>query len=759
MTADTLEAAPQSLLQRLLAWAHKVHLERKLAISLLVVGLVSGVSTISVLARHDTAASDPLVIVLLLNLDLIILLGLGALVARRLVILWVERRRGRAGSRLHIRLVALFSLLAVIPTIVVVLFSMVVFNLGLQSWFSERVGTAVGQSFAVAQAYLKEHRHAISSDALAMANDFNREGPLLIYNQPRFKQVIAAQLALRSLTEAIVFDDTGRVLAEAGYDLMLQYNPEIPDWALQKANAGEVALLDSDGDRVRALVKLNTYVDTYLVVGRFIDPRVLAHIERTEGAVQLYEDLEGRRSGIQITFALIFAVVALLILLAAVWVGLASANQLSRPIGSLIAAAESVRRGNLTTRVNEPERDDELASLSRAFNRMTDELGSQRRELLQANLQLDDRRRFIEAVLGGVSAGVIGLDREARITLVNRSACDLLSIDAGGLRGRAISDCLPEMAALVERARRRPGKISQQHLNLEQADGNRRSLLVRATAEVDEEGANGFVITFDDISELEAAQRKAAWADVARRIAHEIKNPLTPIQLSAERLKKKYLKQIEDDPDTFKICTDTIVRQVADIGRMVDEFSSFARMPTPVLAEESLAQLVEQSVFLQRSAHPGITFVSRHPEQPIIQSCDRQQIGRALTNLLLNAVEAIKARRATDGTPLPRGCIEVRLASTGGQRTIDIEDNGCGLPPGERDRLTEPYVTTRERGTGLGLAIVKKIMEDHGGDLVLEDRPGGGARARLIFPGEVEKGPIDTPCSASNQDETAGHVA
>ena len=651
------------------------------------------------------------------------------------------------------------------PTIFVATFAVIFFDVGLQGWFSTRVSTAVKESLEVAQAYLEEHRNTIGADALAMAQDLNREGSLLLYDRQRFNQVVAAQSAIRSLTEAVVFDGSGRLWAKAGFSLLLEFDPEIPDWAMQRARNGEVVILTANTeDRVRALLRLDAFTDTYLFVGRLVDPRVLAHIDRTRGAVTLYEELEGEREGLQITFALIFVVVALLLLLTAVWVGLAVANHLAKPIGDLVSATERLRRGDLSVRVDESIAQDEIGPLTRAFNRMTDDLERQQAELLAANRELDDRRRFIEAVLSGVSAGVVGLDRGGRIELPNRTAGELLEAGLMDLEGRTLADILPEAEDLIVAARQRPGRVVERQITLESVAGEGRTLFTRIVAETDESsvaegeaeaGAGsrivGFVVTFDDITELLSAQRKAAWADVARRIAHEIKNPLTPIQLSAERLRRRYLKEISSDPETFETCVATIVRQVGDIGRMVDEFSSFARMPAPVMSEEDLRDLVREALFLQQSAHPDVTFESDMPDRPVLLNCDRTQVGRALTNLLQNAIDSIEGRTGDNGAP-PPGWIGLQLRWQEGVVALTIEDNGRGLPKRERHRLTEPYVTTRERGTGLGLAIVKKIMEEHDGDLRLADRPEGGAVVTLTF-GTAEEQNLAEATASETQTE------
>jgi two-component system nitrogen regulation sensor histidine kinase NtrY len=676
------------------------------------------------------------------------------------VIIWAEHKRGLAGAHLHVRLVALFSLVAVLPTIVVATFSFLLFDFGLQGWFSDRVSTAVKASMVVARSYLEEHRQSIRSDALAIAQGLNREGVSLVLNPNRFNRILDAQVRVRSLTEAIVFERGGQILGRAGFSLLLDFDPQIPDWALSQAQNGEVVILTAKTeDRVRALLRLGRFSNAYLYVGRLVDPQVLRHMDITSDAVRLYEELEGKRSELQVTFALIFVLVALMLLLAAIWVGLAFANNLTQPIGRLIVAAERVGSGDLGARVETGNSSDEIGTLAEAFNRMAGDLQSQQDELLEANRQLDLRSCFIEAVLGGVSAGVIGLDQSGEITLPNRSACELLSLKPEAMRGRQLAEVAPQMAELLEQARRRPRRLSERTIYLDGGKGPARALLVRIAPELDDRTIIGFVVTFDDITELLSAQRKAAWSDVARRIAHEIKNPLTPIQLAAERLKRKYLSQIQIDAEIFETCTDIIVRHVGDIGRMVDEFSAFARMPAPVMAEEDLAVLIDQALFLQRGAHAEIEFEFVPPADPVIASCDSEQIGRALTNLLQNAVDAVAGRAAKGAKALEPGRIAVRLIDDGAQRAIEVEDNGRGLPKTNRHRLTEPYMTARERGTGLGLAIVKKIMEDHGGDLSLDDSPAGGARIRLIFPSPEESAETAPPANANAQQKAKAHGA
>lgn len=751
---------PQGLWRQFLVWAARRGLENKLAMALTLAALVAGVATYAALSESPPFGQDPDTVFLLLNLDLAILLLLGALIARRLVTLWVKRRRGQAGSRLHVRVVAMFSIVAVVPAILVAVFSALFFYFGIQSWFSDRISTAVNESLSVAQAYLSEHQQTLRADALSMANDLNREAPRLISEQAFFNQFVSTQAIVRNLTEALVFDGSGRTLARSSLTFALQFEP-ISEDLMAQARGGDVILLTNDSDdRVRALIRLDRFVDTYLLVGRLVESQVIGHMERVQGAVSEYRQLEGRRSTLQITFFLIFVVVAVLLLFASIGFGLLFADGLMRPVSALIAAAERVRSGDLAARVTTTSTGDELGNLSRAFNRMTSQLESQRRELIEANRQLDLRRRFTETVLSGVSAGVLGLDEEERIHLPNRSATELLGVDLDALVGRRLIDAVPEMVEPMSLVRKAPSRLVEAHVVVARG-AESRTLLVRIVAERLHGKVRGYVVTFDDITELLAAQRKAAWADVARRIAHEIKNPLTPIQLSAERLKRRYLKQIDKDPETFVECTDTIVRQVGDIGRMVDEFSAFARMPAPVMKPHDLFTLCRQAVFLQRSAHGKIRFKLDETGVRPQLACDGGLVSQALTNLLQNALDAIDGRTAIAGVPLPVGEISVRLATNNGEAMIIVEDNGKGLPAEERHRLTEPYITTRTKGTGLGLAIVKKIMEDHNGRLVLEDRPGGGARVTLVFPrtdGAAVAQPDDKADDGAKAESKSGQV-
>ncbi len=713
-------------------------LGRGMTLGLAVGALLLGIGTFTLLSNGSPfGPTRPGQVAAFVLVNAAFLLLLVASLAGRLVRVWAERRRGSAGSRLHVRLVLLFGGVAVVPALLVGVFAAVFFNFGIQAWFSDRVRSTLEASLVASRAYLDEHRNTIRADALAMAADLNRAGQYLPDNALAFARVLATYTALRGLQEAVVFEpEGGRVVAHAGMTTSTVVEPP-PAWATDLARAGEVAVLTGEGEegRVRGLVMLDIEPGLMLEIGRPVDSSVLEHMQATERAFQAYDQLDRNRSGLQVTFALIFAIAALLVLMAAVLIGLVLANQLARPIARLIQAAERVRAGDLSAKVEEGHADDEVGSLSRAFNRMTNQLAAQRSELLEAYRQIDERRRFTETVLAGVSAGVVGLDAEGRVNLPNRSASELLGQDLEEAYGRAFAEVAPEFAALAAACAAAPEREHTAEIRTGPPT-DRRTLLARMGAEVQEGQVAGYVLTFDDITELLSAQRKAAWSDVARRIAHEIKNPLTPIQLSAERLKRRYLKEITSDPETFRACTDTIVRQVGDIGRMVDEFSAFARMPQPVIRLEDLGRLAREALVLQRDAHPAIRYETDFAEPAPVVPCDRRLMNQALLNLLQNAADAIAMRPGGKAG----GVIRFSVAARDGWAALEVEDDGVGLPAGEeRERLAEPYVTHKPKGTGLGLAIVKKIMEDHGGRLTLTDRSAGrgggpGACAALLLP-------------------------
>ncbi|WP_374374301.1 ATP-binding protein [Dongia sp.] len=726
-------------LKGLVEWGRAVGFERKLAISLLTLGAILGVLTYLAVSDIWNPEQQVRAVTWLLAGDLAVSLGLAVIIARRAVLLWIGRRKGLAGARLHARMVLMFGLIAVVPTVIVSVFSVAFLNYGLDAWFSQRIKNAVESSLNVAQSYLTESQERIRDDTLALANEMRTDGLLNISNSDQFQDSFDQELTMRGLSEAVIIDQRRRIIARGGYSLLMEFSLDIPEEAFANADRGEVFILPSaTGDRVRALMLLDPLGGLYLYTGRLIDARVLSAVRGTQDAVRLYQHLERDRSALQLTFAVVFAGLALLLLMGAIWYAIHSASQLIKPLSRLAVAAQKIGGGDLSARVKVGAREDELSALSRTFNVMVSQLQSQQAALISANRELNDRGRLTGLILSGVSAGVIGLTETGVVDFANRSAAELLGLDVDTWIGQPLADFAPEMMEIVTLAQQRKSGTADGQISMNR-QGSTRTFHLRVVSEAETEGHMRLVVTFDDVTELLSAQRKAAWSDIARRIAHEIKNPLTPIQLSAERLKRKYQKQITEDVETFAVCTDTIIRHVGDIGRMVDEFSAFARMPAPVLRPENPAALARETLFLQQSAHPSIAYTSDLPSLPVTLLCDSGQFNRAVTNLLQNAADAIEGRmeeeRGQDPqAPLTPGHIHLWIRNEGDALLLSVADNGKGLPKEGRERLTEPYVTTRSKGTGLGLAIVKKIMEDHGGRLSLSDRAGGGAEITLAFP-------------------------
>jgi two-component system nitrogen regulation sensor histidine kinase NtrY len=681
------------------------------------------------LALRSLKPSDgtPVALIGLGLVNLAMVLCLGALIAWRLVRLWAERRSGRAGSRLHARLVMTFSLVAVIPTILVAVFAAVTLNQGVEAWFSSHVKEGIGNALSVAEAYESEHERGLITDARDIVNTLQKDPEIIDWKTEQVQRgVLFTKLAdmtrNHGLQASFVVDSSGHGLGKTvpigNRNPNLAHAPVVTAEAFNIARDGTI-VIDGNPDQgiVYALVRLTALNDAYLLLVRAVDPKVIGYYQRTRDVIGQYKAMEKNRSTVLLTFAGLYTAVSLVILLAAIWLGLWAANRIVRPISRLISAAERVSEGDLKAQVVIDRGDDEMGTLGRAFNRMTQQLDGQRSALVEANQQIDERRRFTETVLAGVSAGVVGVDGDGKITIVNRAAARLLNADTEELEGRAIQEPVGRSSgeATIKRG------------------SSTRQLSVQVTNEHGHQ-SSGYVATFDDITDLVSAQRTAAWADVARRIAHEIKNPLTPIQLSAERLKRKYSAIIGEDHGVFEQCTNTIIRQVGDIGRMVDEFSSFARMPTPVMRRECAQELLSQPLFLQREAHPEIAFETQISKDMVYFEGDGRLVGQALTNVIKNATEGIASRIAT-GDDAP-GKITVAIETTDSQVAFKVTDNGIGLPAEHRHRLTEPYVTTRAKGTGLGLAIVRKVMEDHGGEILLEDAAddGRGAQVSLVFP-------------------------
>lgn len=733
--SETETAAPISLGERFMRWLHGFRDTRNLALMLIIASIISAMTTYVVMTRSGSLIGpNPELVLGLALVNLILLLGLVAVVAHRAFTLWLALKRGSVGSRLQTRIVVIFSLITMVPTVTVAIFSALFLNASIEAWFSDKINTGLEESVAVAGAYLEEHKDIIRADARAMAADLDRELYEGLSSPKKFNQFISSQAALRSLTEAAIIQN-GRVLARTDLTFSLAFE-RLPAEAYEIASTGQMVVI-ADDDKIRALMKLKSLDNAYLIIGRLIDSRVVNHMKDAQAAVKEYRGVKTQLSSIQVQFSLLFVLVALLLLLAAVWYGMYFAARLVVPISHLVEAAERVRAGDYATRVDEGPEDDELATLGRAFNRMTNQLASQRRDLMKANRQLDSRRRFSEAVLAGVSAGVVALDNLKQVTLHNRSAKQLLRVeDTEEMSGQPVSRWLPEVEPLINGLTTAEERFVQSDITLARG-GKALTLHVRIAVQEFDGQLEGYILTFDDITPLVSAQRHAAWADVARRVAHEIKNPLTPIQLSAQRLKRKYAKQVnEPDRDSFTKYTDTIIRNVSDIGRMVEEFVSFARMPSPSFTHENMNDLLARTVFSEETTHPNIAYLLDLPEEEVFADTDASQIRQVVTNLVKNAAEAVdaqmtagKTRAAAEG-----GQITVSCQAVEGQCIIEVRDNGTGFPPDQLHRLLEPYVTTRAKGTGLGLAIVKKIMEDHKGRVELENAPEGGAIVRLVFP-------------------------
>jgi two-component system, NtrC family, nitrogen regulation sensor histidine kinase NtrY len=651
----------------------------------------------------------------LLLLNGVSVLFLLAIIGREVWQLLQARRRGRAGSRLHVQIIGLFSVIAAVPAVLVAIVASISLDRGLERFFALSPRAVIENSLNVTEAYLREQAQTIGGDAVAMSLDIARTKPFLEQNPDGMRQFLTAQASLRRLSAAMLIDSEPRVIERADVGLSAEFRLPARQALVNTLENQPTMMLASN--YVAAVVKVRGFDNAYLFVTRILDPLVVANLRQTQASIREYADKEARRLSVQIAFGLMYTVMALTVLLSAVWIGLNFASRLVDPIRRLIAAANVVSTGNLYVQVPLGKSQGDLAQLGTTFNKMTQELRTQRDDIVRARDLIDSRRRFTEAVLSGVSAGVIGIDAAGRITILNRSAEKLIGSSESAALGHPITEIVPEMAEMVATSRATPQRLVQGTVTIARG-GRERTISVRVTSEQSAGAEHGYVVTLDDITELVSAQRTSAWADVARRIAHEIKNPLTPIQLSAERLNRKYGSRIVEDKSVFEQCTSTIVRQVEDIRRMVDEFSRFARMPKAVIADEDLADTVRQVVFLQRVGNADIDIDVDVAEGPMPARFDRRLISQALTNIIKNAAEAVGAVPAAE---LGRGRIKVKTSREGNTIVIDVIDNGIGLPKENRNRLMEPYVTTREKGTGLGLAIVGKILEEHGGGIELRD--------------------------------------
>ncbi len=665
----------------------------------------------------------------------LILLLLG-LIAREVTRILTARRNQRAAARLHVRIVALFSLVAAVPAVVVAIVAAFTLNVGLDRWFEVRTKEIVSSSISIAQSYVEDNARNLQGTTLSMAVDLDAARTLFSLDRNGFQELLDRQSVGRGLIAASLVRENGDVIIQADTGTTEKL-PPVPVEVLKTAQDGQPVLIPpKTRNLVGAVLKLKEIDSAFLYTIRTVDPELIKAVQIVQANTAEYNGLEANRTITQIAFALLYLGLTLVVLLSAIWTGIAVADRLVRPIRLLIGAADDVAQGNLDVEVPVRRSDGDVASLSGTFNKMISELKTQRNEILSAKDQIDERRRFSEAVLEGVSAGIIGVDPDGTVSIVNKSAEQMISVAANDAAGKSLMSIAPEIGGVFERA-----KGSQRAVYSEQTallrNGAERAVNVRITME---EGPSrldhSYVVTVDDITDLMQAQRSSAWADIARRIAHEIKNPLTPIQLSAERIRRRYGKVITEDREVFDQCVDTIVRQVGDIGRMVDEFSGFARMPAPAFKRLDLRDTLREAAFLVEVSRPDIKFERQISDAPLYGNFDSRMLGQAFGNIIKNAAEAIEARMADD--PKTEGHLIVRAALEGEQIIVDVMDNGKGLPRDNRHRLLEPYMTTREKGTGLGLAIVKKIVEDHHGTLALRDadenfHDGRGALIRLTF--------------------------
>lgn len=718
---------------------------RTIGLLFMVLAIISVAVTFAVLTGLTSIEPTEDIIQISLIVNSLLVTGLIGSIGWEIRNLVIARQHGRAAARLHVRIVTLFSIIAAIPAVLIAVVASITLDQGLDRWFEQRTRQIVDNALTVAQAYVQEHGHVLRADLLAMAADIDRAKPVYNFEPSRFDKFFETQAGLRSVPAAFLLKRDGSVLLRT----ILQGNrkfPLPPEKAFEQADQDQpVIIAPGISNMVGGLMKLQAYDDMYLFVLRAMDPRVIEYLRIAQDSATDFNNLEESRFGVQVAFALVYIGVSLVLLLSSTWLGFGFANRLVAPIRRLIGAAGQVSRGNLYVQVPTDRRYGDLADLGSTFNTMTSELRGQRNALLAANDQIDRRRRFTEAVLAGVTSGVIGIDDKGVITLLNRSSLSLLEAHEAKLIGERIDAVIPELTAFIDEALSMDFADSRQTQITMVRGGRERIVNVRLTTEDTEVREHGFVITLDDITDLIAAQRNTAWADVARRIAHEIKNPLTPIQLSAERIRRRYGKQIEEDRTVFDQCVDTIVRQVGDIGRMVDEFSSFARMPEASKAEKDLSEIVREGAFMQSVANPEIEYDTELPEKPAIAWLDHRLVGQAVTNVIKNASESVSA---VSGRENWSGKIKVRLSERKDEYVIDIIDNGLGLPTENRQRLLEPYMTTREKGTGLGLAIVRKIMEEHGGGIDLLDAPevadgGWGAMIRLRLAKNLAAEPDD----------------
>ena len=693
---------------------------------LFVMVLVSVFFTYNELTQSQLSeVQKPANLIILIVIDLILILSLSILVVRKLFRIWHKSKH--QSGKLQNRIIFMFCLIAAVPTIIVTVFSTIFFNFGIQACFDQRVSTAINESVVVAESYFRVQLKLIESDVRIMAQDIDYLAENRFYGAEYFEGYLNKQAEDKNLVEAVIFQkDPDIVIAQGRYNFTVPFE-DLPEGAMEGAEANSVVVMQADEDnKVRALIKLNSLENGYLLIGRVVDNAVLEHMGNAKGAASEYERLKGKISNLQIQFLIIFIVLSLLLLFAAIWLGIILSSALVKPLNKLVSATEQIAEGNFNIDVNINNKSDEISVLARAFHAMTLEISSKQHKLIEANHEVEAKRYFSEAVLSGVSAGVVALDLDRRVSVINPTAVNILLLDKNqNLIGQFFDELCPEISALLTHAQEFAGHEVKKEIVINR--GTRSSILiVRIITEKFLGKTEGYIITFDDVTTLVLAQRSAAWADVARKVAHEIKNPLTPIHLAAERLKRKYSNEVSDIKN-FDKYIEIIVKHAKDIGTMVEEFVQFARMPTPKFDDVNLAQLVREAIFSRKCLDKNIQYIVEINVDPAIVHCDGRQISQVLLNLFKNAEEAIE-----DGGNVDNGKIQVKLTKQNELIELYVMDNGGGFPSELFDRLTEPYVTGKATGTGLGLAIVKKILDDHKIELSFANNA-EGATIKLVF--------------------------
>ena len=706
--------------------------EDRLAYLVIMLTLSLGAGIYALFAQIDYLSGDSPYIGAIFAASLLALIVLLVFVGRQILRIWRERRQRMAGSQLHWRLAILFGGVTTLPAVIVAFFAISVLDFSLKGWFAQRISTAVEQSVLIADAYFEEHSSSVRGQILAMANDINREATNLSVNPVLLEDYLNSQTLLRNLSEAVIVDGTGQILAKSQFAFALTFSNLDESW-IARARDGEVIIFNTgEGNKLRAAIKLNSFVDAYLLVGRFIDSNVLSAVDETKLAASDYQSLSFRQFDLQVSFAVLFFAVTLLLLLSALWIGLNLATSIVAPLSQVIGVVDEVRLGNLKPRVGDNQGLDEIDRLGTSIDDMLDELSRSREQLVAANAQLDQRREFTETVLGGVSSGVIGLDKKGIINLPNQAACTLLGIKLTDMLGKKLDELVPEFKGLTSVIGKKTRPKAEEQIVLF-VEGRRITLRARISVESVESRIIGYVVTFDDVTDLLSAQRKAAWSDVARRIAHEIKNPLTPIELAADRLAKKFKPEDDKRNDKYQEYLEIISRQVADIGRMVDEFSAFARMPAPRFSSTYLRDLIlgQVQLFANNEQNVALSFDYDKAASDMV-SVDEGLMRQAVNNLLQNALNVLTENHVEEAR------IDISIISKIDDVELTIADNGPGFPDMDLTKLFEPYMTTRDKGTGLGLAIAQKIINDHGGQIRLANQKQGGAIVRIIMP--IEKG-------------------